>query len=215
MRDLLSRVRDRIDGEPSAGKGRDAGDARGQRGLADQCAVAPRARPLRRVDDEVAAAGPDRVDDRVALLEPRHVESDGFEHGSGTGGAAFLSVRELDKAAIPAVAQALVKLGFDLLATAGTAAVLEEIGLDVTTLEKGGAVVDAIRAGRCDLVVNTPQGSGARRDGGLIRQAALSARVPCITTLSGARLAVDAIANAREEIAHSLQERIEQETRAA
>jgi carbamoyl-phosphate synthase large subunit len=75
--------------------------------------------------------------------------------------------------------------------------------------------LDAIRAGRCDLVVNTPQGSGARRDGALIRQAALSARVPCITTLSGARLAVDAIANAREEIAHSLQERIEQETRAA
>jgi carbamoyl-phosphate synthase large subunit len=132
-----------------------------------------------------------------------------------TGGTAFLSVRELDKAAIPAVAQALADLGFDLLATAGTAAVLEAIGLEVTRLEKGDAVVDAIRAGRCDLVVNTPQGSGARRDGALIRQAALSARVPCITTLSGARLAVDAIANAREEIAHSLQERIEQETRAA
>ena len=70
-------------------------------------------------------------------------------------------------------------------------------GLEVTTLEKGDAVVDAIRAGRCDLVVNTPQGSGARRDGALIRQAALGARVPCITTLAGARLAVDAIANAR------------------
>ena len=68
---------------------------------------------------------------------------------------------------------------------------------------------------RCDLVVNTPQGSGARRDGALIRQAALAARVPCITTLAGARLAVDAIANAREEIARSLQERIEHETRAA
>ena len=88
-------------------------------------------------------------------------------------------------------------------------------GLEVATLEKGDAVVDAIRARRCDLVVNTPQGSGARRDGALIRQAALSARVPCITTLAGARLAVDAIANAREEIAHSLQERIEHETRAA
>ena len=132
-----------------------------------------------------------------------------------TGGTAFLSVRELDKSAIPPVARALAELGFDLLATAGTAAVLEAIGLEVTTLPKGDAVVDAIRTGRCDLVVNTPQGSGARRDGALIRQAALSARVPCITTLSGARLAVDAIANAREEITHSLQERIEQETRAA
>ena len=131
------------------------------------------------------------------------------------GGTAFLSVRELDKPAIGPVAQALAELGFDLLATAGTAAVLEALGLDVATVAKGDAVVDAIRAGRCDLVVNTPQGSGARRDGALIRQAALSARVPCITTLSGARLAVDAIANAREEIAHSLQERIEHETRAA
>jgi carbamoyl-phosphate synthase large subunit len=130
-----------------------------------------------------------------------------------TAGAAFLSVRDADKAAIAPVAQALVALGFRLLATAGTAAVLD--GLDVTVLEKGDAVVDAIRAGRCDLVVNTPQGSGARRDGALIRQAALAARVPCITTLSAARLAVDAIANARAEIARSLQERIEHETRAA
>ena len=80
---------------------------------------------------------------------------------------------------------------------------------------KGDAVVEAIRAGRCDLVVNTPQGSGARRDGARIRQEALAARVPCITTLAAARLAVDAIANARDGIARSLQERIEDETRAA
>jgi carbamoyl-phosphate synthase large subunit len=98
------------------------------------------------------------------------------------------------------VAESLVALGFRLLATGGTAATLTAAGLDVTTLEKGDAVVDAIRAKRCDLVVNTPQGSGARRDGALIRQAALSARVPCITTLAGARLAVDAIANASQEI---------------
>ncbi|NUT55996.1 MAG: carbamoyl-phosphate synthase large subunit, partial [Thermoleophilia bacterium] len=130
-----------------------------------------------------------------------------------TGGSAFLSVRDHDKAAIRPVAEALDALGFRLLATAGTAAVLD--GLEVAVLEKGDAVVDAIRAGRCDLVVNTPQGSGARRDGARIRQAALSARVPCITTLSGARLAVDAIANASGEIARSLQERIAQELQAA
>jgi carbamoyl-phosphate synthase large subunit len=132
-----------------------------------------------------------------------------------TAGGAFLSVREADKAAIVPVAQALVALGFRLLATGGTARTLSAAGLEVAILEKGDAVVDAIRAKRCNLVVNTPQGSGARRDGALIRQTALSARVPCITTLAGARLVVDAIANAREEIAHSLQERIEHETRAA
>ena len=69
-------------------------------------------------------------------------------------------------------------------------------------------VVDLIRRRRCDLVVNTPQGSGARADGYLIREAALSARVPCITTLAGAAAAVHAIANARTEIATSLQERL-------
>jgi carbamoyl-phosphate synthase large subunit len=132
-----------------------------------------------------------------------------------TAGTAFLSVRHADKDGIVPVAEALAALGFRLLATGGTASVLTAAGLDVGTLEKGDAVVDAIRAGRCDLVVNTPQGSGARRDGALIRQAALSGRVPCITTLAGARFAVDAIANASEEIARSLQERIQHETQAA
>jgi carbamoyl-phosphate synthase large subunit len=132
-----------------------------------------------------------------------------------TAGTAFLSVRDADKGAIAAVATPLAGLGFRLLATEGTAAVLRAAGLEVATLAKSDAVVDAIRSRRCDLVVNTPQGSGARRDGALIRQTALAARVPCITTLAGARLAVDAIANARAEIARSLQERIENETRAA
>jgi carbamoyl-phosphate synthase large subunit len=130
-----------------------------------------------------------------------------------TAGTAFLSVRDADKRAIAPVAEALAALGFELLATAGTAAVLPH--LDVAVVAKGDAVVDAIRGGRCDLVVNTPQGSGARRDGARIRQAALAARLPCITTLAAARLAVDAIANARAEMAWSLQERIERETRAA
>ncbi|MBA3475525.1 MAG: carbamoyl-phosphate synthase large subunit [Actinobacteria bacterium] len=128
-----------------------------------------------------------------------------------TAGAAFLSVRDADKEAIVPVAEALVALGFRLLATGGTAAALRAAGLEVATLEKGNPVVDAIRAKRCDLIVNTPQGSGARRDGALIRQTALAARVPCITTLSAARLAVDAIANAREEIARSLQEQTRDE----
>ena len=68
---------------------------------------------------------------------------------------------------------------------------------------EGSTVVDLIRRGRCDLVVNTPQGSGARTDGYRIREAALVARVPCITTISGAAAAVEAIAHARDEIALS------------
>jgi len=130
-------------------------------------------------------------------------------------GTAFLSVRDADKPALVPVAQRLVSLGFRLLATGGTARELAAAGIAVATVEKGEAVVDAIRTGRCDLVVNTPQGAGARRDGALIRQATLAARLPCITTLAAARLAVDAIENARAEIARSLQERLEGEARAA
>ena len=70
-------------------------------------------------------------------------------------------------------------------------------------------VIDLIRRGRCDLVINTPQGRNARSDGYAIREAALSRRVPCITTMAGAAAAVHAIANARAEEATSLQEKIE------
>ena len=138
-----------------------------------------------------------------------------------TAGTAFLSVRDADKDAVVPVAESLAKLGFKLLATSGTADTLVAAGLPVERVRKvteegaGATVVDLIRRGRCNLVVNTPQGSGARTDGYLIREAALVARVPCITTLSGAAAAIHAIANARSEESVSLQERIEHETRAA
>jgi carbamoyl-phosphate synthase large subunit len=138
-----------------------------------------------------------------------------------TDGTAFLSVRDADKDAVVPVAESLARLGFRLIATSGTADCLAAAGLQVERVRKvteegtGATVVDLIRRGRCNLVVNTPHGSGARTDGYLIREAALVARVPCITTLSGAAAAVHAIANARSEESVSLQERIEHETRAA
>ncbi|HSC51672.1 MAG TPA: ATP-grasp domain-containing protein, partial [Gaiellaceae bacterium] len=137
------------------------------------------------------------------------------------GGTAFLSVRDEDKGVVVPVAQALAGLGFRLLATAGTARTLAAAGLAVEYVRKvteegqGPSVVDLVRRGRCDLVVNTPQGSGARTDGYRIREAALVARVPCITTISGAAAAVEAIAHARDEVALSLQERIDAQARTA
>jgi carbamoyl-phosphate synthase large subunit len=136
-------------------------------------------------------------------------------------GTAFLSVRDEDKGIVVPVAQALAGLGFHLLATAGTAHTLAAAGLAVEYVRKvtedgsGPTVVDLVRRGRCDLVINTPQGSGARTDGYRIREAALVARVPCITTISGAAAAVEAIAHARDEIALSLQERIDAQARTA
>ena len=124
-----------------------------------------------------------------------------------SGGRAFLSVRDADKIGVLPVAQALVAHGFTLVATAGTAAALEVAGIAVEHVEKGETVVELIRRKGVDLVVNTPQGRNARRDGYAIREATVVARVPCITTLAVARAAVDAIANAREEVPLSLQER--------
>jgi carbamoyl-phosphate synthase large subunit len=129
-------------------------------------------------------------------------------------GTAFVSVCDAHKQAIVPVAEALAGLGFDLVATAGTAHVLAGAGLAVEYVRKvtepgeGPTIVDLIRRGRCDVVFNTPEGSGARTDGYLIREAALVARVPCITTVSGAAAAVEAIAHAQPEISVSLQERI-------
>ena len=136
-------------------------------------------------------------------------------------GAVFLSVRGDDKAAAVPVAAALVGLGFHLVATHGTARTLRGAGLEVDEVRKVStpgeepSVVDLIRRGRCNLVVNTPEGgSGPRSDGYLIREAALAARIPCITTIAGAAAAVHAIANARAETALSLQERIDVEASA-
>jgi carbamoyl-phosphate synthase large subunit len=131
-------------------------------------------------------------------------------------GRAFFSVRDADKSAAVPVAAALAGLGFELVATRGTAKAFARAGIEVGEVLKvsevegkeGTTVVDLIRRGRCDLVVNTPQGSGARTDGYLIREAAQIARVPCITTISGAAAAVQAIANARRSESCSLQERI-------
>ncbi|MFO7572433.1 MAG: carbamoyl-phosphate synthase large subunit [Gaiellaceae bacterium] len=136
-----------------------------------------------------------------------------------TSGTAFLSVRDEDKPAAVAVAAALAGLGFRIVATEGTGRTLRAAGLEIDDVAKvadagpgEATVVDLVRRGRCDLVINTPQGGGARADGYLIREAAQVARVPCVTTISGAAAAVHAIGNARAESALSLQERIGSET---
>jgi len=139
-----------------------------------------------------------------------------------SAGAVFLSIRPPDQPQAVPIAATLVGLGFTLYATEGTAATLAGAGIEVEAVRKLSearagepTVIDLIRRGRCDLVINTPEGRNARSDGYAIREAALSRRVPCITTLSGAAAAVHAIANARAEHALSLQERIDVEQRPA
>ena len=129
-------------------------------------------------------------------------------------GTVFLSVRDADKPGAVGLGRRLAALGFALCATGGTAAALAGAGLAVKHVRKvtepgeGPTVVDLIRRHRVELVVNTPDGRGARSDGYLIREAALLARVPCVTTMAGAAAAVEAIARASSGETLSLQERV-------
>ena len=94
--------------------------------------------------------------------------------------------------------QALADLGFTVLATEGTAEMLQRNGMDVQVVRKhfegDGNIVDLIKAGKVDLVINTPYGqSGPRIDGYEIRTAAVATDIPCITTVAGAAAAIQGI----------------------
>jgi carbamoyl-phosphate synthase large subunit len=128
-------------------------------------------------------------------------------------GTIFLSVAsDQAKAAIVGLARRLVALGFDLLATAGTARALEAAGLPVQTVKKlqegHPNLVDHLIDGRVQLIFNTPRGKGARTDEGRIRAASVLHGVPCITTLPAAEavvLAMEALRNDPEGDALAVQ----------
>jgi carbamoyl-phosphate synthase large subunit len=131
---------------------------------------------------------------------------------NGAPRTAFLSVCDRDKSAVTLLAQRLSDLGFSLCATPGTARAIGQLGIPVSRVAKIGdptgeeTVGDLIRDGRVDLIVNTPVGRGARQDGYEIRRAAISARIPCITTIAGASAAVQAIGRATEVVPRALQD---------
>jgi carbamoyl-phosphate synthase large subunit len=117
------------------------------------------------------------------------------------GGTAFITVADGDKAAATGIATVLHDLGFDIIATRGTAQVIRKMGIPAETINKIGEgsphVVDWIERGEVDLVINTPIGTGARVDGYEIRASAIARGIPCITTMAGGMAAARAIAAAR------------------
>ncbi|MGH3074298.1 MAG: ATP-grasp domain-containing protein, partial [Gaiellales bacterium] len=125
-------------------------------------------------------------------------------------GTVFLSVCDRDKPAVPMLAALLQSIGFELVATAGTARAISRIGIPVATVHKvtegSPNVVDLIRASGVQLVINTPAGRGARTDGYEIRAAAIAHGIPCITTIAGASAAVQSIAQARDTEPVALQD---------
>ncbi|HET6866461.1 MAG TPA: carbamoyl-phosphate synthase large subunit [Solirubrobacteraceae bacterium] len=127
-------------------------------------------------------------------------------------GRAFLTVADGDKPAATGIATVLHDLGFEIIATRGTARAMRRMGIPAETINKIGEgsphVVDWIERGEVDLVINTPVGTGARADGYEIRSAAIARGIPCITTMAGGMAAARAIAAARRGEAEvlSLQE---------
>jgi len=115
-----------------------------------------------------------------------------------TQGCVFFSVTDHDKLHVAEVARKFVDMGFKLVATAGTADVIEEAGMPcdrVYKVKEGRPhVVDLIKGDRIQLIVNTPAGQEPFFDEKAIRRAAVTARIPTITTLAAARAAAEGIA---------------------
>jgi len=147
---------------------------------------------------------------------PAFAKSQTASYGSlPVSGTVFVSVANADKRAIVFPVKRLADLGFAVVATEGTAEMLRRNGMDVQTVRKyfesaataagetdADTVVERIRNGQIDLVINTPYGnSGPRIDGYEIRTAAVAADIPCITTIAGAAAAVQGIeASIRSDI---------------
>jgi carbamoyl-phosphate synthase large subunit len=115
-----------------------------------------------------------------------------------TQGAVFISVTDQYKLHVAEVARRFVDMGFKIVATSGTADVLENAGLVVERVYKVKEgrpnVVDLIKGERIQLIINTPHGADPWFDEKAIRRAAVTARIPTITTLSAARAAAEGIA---------------------
>jgi carbamoyl-phosphate synthase large subunit len=113
----------------------------------------------------------------------------GAGHRLPERGTVLLTFADRDKPMGLAVAQAFHMLGFDLVATPGTARYLAHHAMPVDIVVKVGEgendTRSAIESGRVQLVINTPRGGRARSDGSVIRRAARRQGVPCVTTIQG------------------------------
>ncbi|ENA32888.1 MULTISPECIES: carbamoyl-phosphate synthase large subunit [Pseudomonas] len=125
-------------------------------------------------------------------------------------GCAFISVRDDDKPFVAEVAKELVELGFEVVATAGTARVIEEAGLPVRRVNKVTEgrphVVDMIKNDEITLVINTTEGRQSIADSYSIRRNALQHKICCTTTLAGGQAICEALKFGAEKTVRRLQD---------
>ncbi len=141
-------------------------------------------------------------------------------------GNIFISVRDNDKRDVVEVGREFAQLGFNLFATSGTATALSEAGVAVQRLYKVNEgrpnVLDMVKNGEINFIINTPSGKIPRQDEVKIRSAAVANRIPIMTTLSGARASLRGIISMRErgvevrpiqDFHRALRERLERDER--
>ena len=120
-----------------------------------------------------------------------------------TKGTIFMSLAKHDKVASVPIAKRFAEMGFRLLATQGTAAVFQQHDIpvvEVPKIQEGRPnLLDYMKNGEVQLIINTPSGRGHHTDESKIRAASVTNRVTCITTLSGAAMAADAMKALREQ----------------
>ena len=119
------------------------------------------------------------------------------------GGNVFISVKDTDKQRVVPLARDYMKLGFGIIATSGTAAVLENAGVNLTRVfklrEGRPHVIDRIKNGDVQLIINTPSGKIPREDEVRMRAAARSLKIPIITTMRAADASVAGIASLQKK----------------
>jgi len=127
-----------------------------------------------------------------------------------SSGSAFLSVREVDKDRLIPIAQSYKQLGFDLVATRGTAQVIEAAGIQVITVNKVSEgrphIVDMIKNGEINLILNTTEGRAAIADSSEIRSSAEAKGVYYTTTIAGGEAVSMALTSGMEDQVHRLQD---------
>jgi len=127
-----------------------------------------------------------------------------------TGGTAFISVRDDDKPQVAGVARDLIALGFEVVATAGTAKVIEAAGLKVRRVNKVTEgrphVVDMIKNDEVSLIINTTEGRQSIADSYSIRRNALQHKIYCTTTIAAGEAICEALKFGPEKTVRRLQD---------
>jgi len=120
-----------------------------------------------------------------------------------TKGTVFISVKDRDKKQVPEMAKSLNKLGFKIIATRGTASIIEKANVPVKVINKvlegRPHIVDSMKDNMVDLVINTTEGVAALSDSFSIRRTALLNKIPYSTTIAGSKSIIKAIERMSED----------------